>query len=238
MLDTVVEDGNGEDFIYLYITIPGFDISASLPHKIKHALSRMNIVRLSSLQLAMVTELTQDRHYHCTVDDITETFEQQGPFIDVVVEVHAGPGKNVGSGETVGFLFPVVVFLDARTRCPSLPRGLPTSMTDAYAKPKFLAIGKTREAVTKIDDVVLDLAGSTNIIPGVVYGGTPVLGHMRKLLKGCDILCATPGRLLDLVENRKSIRGTRILSLENVRILNTNDGDAMINDSWRDQVSR
>ena len=46
--------------------------------------------------------------------------------------------------------------------------------------------------------------------PAVVYGGADVGGQMRELDRGCHLLVATPGRLVDMLERGK-------ISLEKIR---------------------
>lgn len=43
----------------------------------------------------------------------------------------------------------------------------------------------------------------TCIRPVVVYGGTQTIHSIRQIMQGCNILCATPGRLLDIINREK-----------------------------------
>jgi len=191
----------------------------SLPHKIKNAFLIISVVRLSSLQKAIIIELTGNQQRQYEIDSTTETVFQLEPLIDVVVEAHAGPDKDLRIGKTLVFLIPVVVYLlTDRNKCPRLPRTIPTESTDAYAKP-WVFVLKTREPAAKANDIALDLTRSTNVILRVIHGGTPFLEQMLKLQKGRDLLCATLGRLLDYVEKRKTVRGIPVLSLLDVPIV-------------------
>lgn len=49
----------------------------------------------------------------------------------------------------------------------------------------------------------------TCIRPVVVYGGTNTIHSIRQVMQGCNILCATPGRLLDIIGREKVGAGTR-----------------------------
>lgn len=52
--------------------------------------------------------------------------------------------------------------------------------------------------------------GRSMVRPAVVYGGADVGGQMRELDRGCHLLVATPGRLVDMLERGK-------ISLEKIR---------------------
>jgi len=79
---------------------------------------------------ASTTELTKNQQRQSEVDGTTETVLQRGPLIDVVVEAHAGPDKDLGSGKTLAYLLPVVVYLDTDRKSPPHPRIIPTESTD------------------------------------------------------------------------------------------------------------
>ena len=55
----------------------------------------------------------------------------------------------------------------------------------------------------------------------VAYGGAPINEQLRALQRGCDILVATPGRLVDILERR-------VLSLANVDFLVLDEADRML----------
>lgn len=79
------------------------------------------------------------------------------------------------------------------------------------AEPLILVVAPTRELATQIFDEARRLCYRSMLRPCVVYGGAPVREQMDELRKGCDVLVATPGRLLDFMD-----RGP-ILSLHRVK---------------------
>ena len=65
--------------------------------------------------------------------------------------------------------------------------------------PIVLIIVPTHELVVEVHGTLLDLRYSSKVRPAAVYGGAPRDAQEKKLQQGCDILVATPGRLLDLL---------------------------------------
>ncbi len=73
--------------------------------------------------------------------------------------------------------------------------------TDAVrAEPLILVVVPSRELATQIFDEARRLCYRSMLRPCVAYGGAPVRDQREELQKGCDILIATPGRLIDFME--------------------------------------
>lgn len=79
------------------------------------------------------------------------------------------------------------------------------------AEPLVLIVCPTRELATQIFDDARRLCYRSMLRPCVAYGGAPSRLQREELQKGCDILIATPGRLLDFMAQ------THVLSLRRVR---------------------
>lgn len=79
------------------------------------------------------------------------------------------------------------------------------------AEPLVLIVCPTRELATQIFDESRRLCYRSMLRPCVAYGGAPTGLQREELQKGCDILIATPGRLLDFMKQ------THVLSLRRVR---------------------
>eukprot|EP01124_Arcella_intermedia_P035109 TRINITY_DN8860_c0_g1_i2.p1 TRINITY_DN8860_c0_g1~~TRINITY_DN8860_c0_g1_i2.p1 ORF type:complete len:400 (-),score=65.60 TRINITY_DN8860_c0_g1_i2:23-1222(-) len=100
---------------------------------------------------------------------------------------------ETGSGKTLAYLIPLICYL--QTQPPSLPGEGPLS----------ILIAPTRELVEQIYSELLKLFAlmSAQVFPRKILGlcgGLPLGGQLKALTGGVDILVATPGRLLDLVE--------------------------------------
>ena len=67
------------------------------------------------------------------------------------------------------------------------------------AEPLILVVAPARELATQIFDEARRLCYRSMLRPCVIYGGGPVREQMDELKKGCDVLIATPGRLIDFM---------------------------------------
>ena len=68
------------------------------------------------------------------------------------------------------------------------------------AEPLILVVAPTRELATQIFDEARRLCYRSMLRPCVAYGGAPTRDQILELKKGCDVLVATPGRLIDFME--------------------------------------
>jgi superfamily II DNA/RNA helicase len=97
---------------------------------------------------------------------------------------------QTGSGKTLAFGLPLVARLaaDGATRTPGAPRGL--------------VLVPTRELALQVTEVLVPLAAALKLRVCTVYGGAPYGRQLDALARGVDIVVATPGRLVDLIERR------------------------------------
>lgn len=94
---------------------------------------------------------------------------------------------------------------------PNLTRPYNSALDGVRGEPLILVVAPTRELATQIFDEARRLCYRSMLRPCVIYGGAPLREQIEELRKGCDLLIATPGRLLDFME-----RGT-VLSLHRVK---------------------
>ena len=76
--------------------------------------------------------------------------------------------------------------------------------------PLALVLAPTRELASQIFEEARKFSYRSRVRPCVVYGGAPTGEQLRELEKGCHVLVATPGRLVDFMERGK-------ISLEHCR---------------------
>ena len=137
---------------------------------------------------------------------------------------------QTGSGKTGGFLFPIMSASFARG--PSAP---PQQGGGGYrsrkAYPTALVLAPTRELVSQIHDEAKKFAYRSWVRPAVVYGGADIGQQLREVERGCDLLSATPGRLVDLIERGR-------ISLANIRYLVLDEADRMLDMGFEPQIRR
>ncbi|MCR9191882.1 MAG: DEAD/DEAH box helicase [Gammaproteobacteria bacterium] len=123
-------------------------------------------------------------------------------------------GKDVlasaqtGTGKTAGFVLPLLA------RLSSMPK--PSSN-----QANILVLAPTRELAAQIHASVLQYAKHLKIRSAVVFGGVKINPQMMALRPGVDILIATPGRLLDLYQQRA-------LRLDHIQALVLDEADRML----------
>lgn len=139
---------------------------------------------------------------------------------------------QTGSGKTGGFLFPILSALF--THGPPPP---PAEMRQnggyggRKAYPTTLILAPTRELVSQIHEEARKFTYRSWVKPAVVYGGADIGTQLRAIERGCDLLSATPGRLVDLIERRR-------ISLANVRFLVLDEADRMLDMGFEPQIRR
>jgi superfamily II DNA/RNA helicase len=93
-----------------------------------------------------------------------------------------------GCGKTLAFGLPMLITLAGQRRRaePHLPRGL--------------VLAPTRELARQIAEALEPVAGGLELKVAAVYGGAPIGKQLDRLRRGVDVIIATPGRLIDLME--------------------------------------
>ncbi len=118
---------------------------------------------------------------------ITEPFSIQAIAIPDALDGRDVCGKaKTGSGKTLAF-------------------GIPVLERIGRAEPKHplaLALVPTRELAVQVAEELTPLAAARNVRIAAVYGGANIERQITKLEKGIDIVVATPGRMIDLVERK------------------------------------
>ena len=97
--------------------------------------------------------------------------------------------------------------------------------------PFALVVTPTRELAQQIEDVVSVVCEKTDQKAVVVMGGTKLERQIRELEDGCDLLVATPGRLLDLMEHGH-------VTLEHVKVFVLDEADRMLDMGFWPSVRR
>ncbi|KAJ9558926.1 hypothetical protein OSB04_013540 [Centaurea solstitialis] len=131
---------------------------------------------------------------------------------------------QTGSGKTAAFCFPIISGI-MRGQSAQKPRGTRT------VYPLALILSPTRELSCQIHAEARKFAYQTGVKVVVVYGGAPINQQLRELERGVDILVATPGRLVDMLERAK-------VSLQMIRYLALDEADRMLDRGFEPQIRK
>lgn len=123
---------------------------------------------------------------------------------------------QTGTGKTCAFVIPI------------LHRLLQHPLSN---KPNVLVVVPTRELATQVSTVMLDTGKFTKIKTALILGGTDFERQVRRLRSGCQVVVATPGRLLDHVR-----QGT--LSLNQIHTLVLDEADRMLDMGFLPDIRR
>ena len=136
---------------------------------------------------------------------------------------------QTGSGKTAAFLVPILNHIFEAGPAPGTQNGYGGSRRKQF--PLALVLAPTRELATQIFDEARKFAYRSRVRPCVVYGGAQVGEQMRDLDRGCHLLVATPGRLVDMLERGK-------VSLEFCKYLVLDEADRMLDMGFEPQIRR
>jgi len=110
---------------------------------------------------------------------------------------------QTGTGKTAAFMLPSIDRL--RTSDNRIP----------FKSCRMLVLAPTRELVQQIADSAKDYGALAGLKVQSIVGGTSVNKDRNKLHRGTDILIATPGRLLDLIDQKAfNLNGVEVLVLD------------------------
>jgi superfamily II DNA/RNA helicase len=124
---------------------------------------------------------------------------------------------QTGSGKTLGFGLPMIARLSGSSSQPTAPRGL--------------VLVPTRELAVQVREALEPLGHAVGVKTVAVFGGAPLGRQIQTLQRGVDIIVATPGRLLDLIERRAC-------TLSNIEITVLDEADHMADMGFLPDVTR
>ena len=143
-----------------------------------------------------------------------------------------------GTGKTAAFLLPTMNNLEhiappkpVRERGGRNRRRAAKKPEGNGRGPVMLVITPTRELAQQIDEVASKIAAVTGHVAVTVVGGVSYKPQTAALKYGCDILVATPGRLVDLIEQGAC-------HLDEVKVLVLDEADRMLDMGFIHDVTR
>lgn len=181
-----------------------------------HLIQNLNLTAPTAIQKATITQLLR---------------EDSDAFIQA----------ETGSGKTLAYLLPILQRIMALSTTPSFT---PTKGTDLAEKERkeetkinrtsglfALILAPTRELTHQISAVLTRLLRPMPwLVAGTVTGGAVKNHEKARLRKGLNILVATPGRLVDHLDN------TEVLDVGNVRWLVLDEGDRLMELGFEEDI--
>jgi len=120
---------------------------------------------------------------------------------------------QTGTGKTAAFGLPLLQLVDGNRRSP-----------------QALVVCPTRELCMQITKDITNFSKKKRSIQSVaVYGGASIGQQIRELKQGAQIVVATPGRLIDLIERRA-------INLENISFIVLDEADEMLNMGFQEDI--
>jgi ATP-dependent RNA helicase RhlE len=151
---------------------------------------------------------------------IADALKKKGYTIPTPIQSQSIPvilkGKDLlgcaqtGTGKTAAFAIPILQTLYLQKRSGERFEGI-----------KTLILTPTRELAIQINDSFEDYGHLTGLRHDVIFGGVSAVPQISALRRGVDILIATPGRLLDLINQRA-------VSLRDIKIFVLDEADRML----------
>lgn len=153
------------------------------------------------------------------LSDLLRAVADQGYIQPTPIQQQAIPaimqGKDIfasaqtGTGKTAGFTLPLLQRLSL------------TNPSKGHGTPRALILTPTRELAAQVSDSIKTYGKYLSLRSAVVYGGIGIRPQIQTLRRGVDILVATPGRLLDHLEQKT-------LDLSQIEILVLDECDRML----------
>ena len=173
--------------------------------------------------------LFQDLHL---IEPIAKALKAEGYVTPTPIQEQAIPhllrGKDLlgcaqtGTGKTAAFAIPILQNLYLQKK---------SEQERYHHHIKTLILTPTRELAIQIDESFASYGKHTGITHTVIFGGVSQHSQVQALRKGVDILVATPGRLLDLMQQR-------FVSLQHIQIFVLDEADRMLDMGFINDVRK
>ncbi|XP_066255370.1 ATP-dependent RNA helicase DDX3X [Euwallacea similis] len=179
---------------------------------------------IASFEEVQLTEIIRTNIAAARYDTPTPVQKYAIPIILAQRDVMAC--AQTGSGKTAAFLVPIL-----NQMYEGGPPNIQQSRSRRKQHPLGLVLAPTRELATQIYDESKKFAYRSRVRPCVVYGGANIGDQMRDLDRGCHLLVATPGRLLDMIDRGR-------IGLDYCRYLVLDEADRMLDMGFEVQIRR
>ena len=163
-----------------------------------------------SLNPALLKAITESAY-----DEPTEIQKQSIPLILAKHDVMAR--AQTGTGKTAAFALPILQKLILAQPCKQQLR--------------TLVLTPTRELAQQVYKSFCHYGQYTTVVTGIAYGGVSTKKQINEIKAGVDILIATPGRLLDLLN-------TESVSLAQIDTLVFDEADRMLDMGFKEEIDQ
>ncbi len=163
------------------------------------------------------------------IDPLQRALSEEGYTTPTPIQERSIPhllkGKDMigiaqtGTGKTAAFILPILQDMSAVNKGPR------------PGKPRVLVLAPTRELAAQIGDSFATYGKYTRFKHTVIFGGVSQRPQVKALSKGVDILVATPGRLLDLIDQGH-------VQLSGVEYFVLDEADRMLDMGFVNDVNR
>jgi ATP-dependent RNA helicase RhlE len=204
--------------------------------------SALKVYLLNPIRLPRLVPLTAtDRFYFWSFmsfsklglsDSIVRAVTERGYTEPTPIQMQAIPivlsgqdllaGAQTGTGKTAGFTLPILQLLSAK-KVQDLPNRRPPVRT--------LVLTPTRELAAQVEESVQEYGKYLKLNSMTIFGGVSINPQIRQLRGRVDILVATPGRLLDHVQQRT-------VDLSQIEILVLDEADRMLDMGFLPDIRR
>lgn len=192
-----------------------------------------------------------------TLDFDTPTPIQAAAIPAVLAGKDVVASAQTGTGKTAAFVLPALQVIDTDTedektirlesQCQPQDRQQQSSQQESQRQrqrqhgsgrrrnrtrdPQALIVTPTRELATQIERVATTICKSTGQRAVIITGGAKLKRQISAVQAGCDLLVATPGRLLDLIEHHQ-------VNLKSIKVFILDEADRMLDMGFWPSVRR
>ena len=163
------------------------------------------------------------------IPELLRAIEEKGYDKPTAIQAQAIPlileggdllaGSQTGTGKTAGFALPLLQNLMKKGK------------VGASGVVRALILAPTRELAMQVEESVKELSKYLPLKSIAVFGGVNIKSQVNRMHKGVDIIVATPGRLLDLVEQK-------FVNLSQIEILVLDEADRMLDMGFIHDIKR
>src|SRR5438477_6480708 len=139
---------------------------------------------------------------------------------------------QTGTGKTAAFVWPILMkLLESKQKVTQAHNGARNRQSGSDRGTRALVVAPTRELVVQIEENVRAYAKHVPLRMATVYGGVSERPQIAALRSGVDLVVATPGRLIDLMDQR-------VANLSSIEFVVLDEADRMLDMGFLPPIRR